>query len=191
MEIISQTKIKVKINSILGNKLDERADAFQSVKFNISANLEEVEHGFDNVLLRFGFIIVTEPKVVKYHVEGQANIQGQMDHIRAVLSPHPTTKVPVVLYDVYQQTFAPIFVLAKVIEAPCPSPELLSLRQAYSRNEREMPVEEEEYVEDEYVAPDMEEEMPAEATDDELPAEQEDYEIVAQAPQETPEEQRE
>ena len=100
METISQTKIRVKILSILGSKLDERADCFRAVKFNINANLEELEQGIDNVALGFTFVIVTDPKVVKYHVEGRVDMHGKPDQIKKILAPHPSTRVPMVLSEV-------------------------------------------------------------------------------------------
>ena len=141
MENISQTRIQVKILSILGSKLDKKANSFKPVKFNISANLEELERGFDNVSLGFAFVIITEPKVVKYHVEGRTDIQGQIEQIKKILATHPSTKVPMILYDIYQQVYATIFVLSKIIDAPCPSPELLSTSQSMPSQEREAPEE--------------------------------------------------
>ena len=115
---------------MLGSKLDENANCFKPVKFNISANLEEVERGVNKVLLKYVFTIVTDPRVVKYQVEGRTEIEGQLEHIKKALTPHPSTKVPMVLYDIYQQVYASIFVLAKTIDTPCPSPELLSTSPA-------------------------------------------------------------
>jgi len=130
LENRSQTSIEVKILSLLCSKIDENARSFKSVKFNISANLEESEGGINKVSLKFLFVIFTEPRVVKYQVEGKADIQGEMEEIKKVLSQHPTTKVPMVLYDIYQHLYAQVFVLSKMIDAPCPSPELLSTSQA-------------------------------------------------------------
>ena len=114
MEPISQTRIQAKILNILGSKLDEKADCSKPVKFNISANLEELERGFDNVSLGFAFVIITEPKVVKYHVESRTDIQGQIEQVKKILATHPSTKVPMILYDIYQQVYATIFVLSKI-----------------------------------------------------------------------------
>ncbi|MEM2760591.1 MAG: hypothetical protein QXU32_00225 [Nitrososphaerales archaeon] len=136
MEAIAQTRIQVKVLSILGSKLDAKADCFKPVKFNISANLEELEHGFNSISLGFSFTIITEPKVVKYHVQGRADIQGRAEHIKKVMTAHPSTRVPIVLYDIYQQVYAQIFVLSKMIDAPSPSPELLSIGQASAGQER-------------------------------------------------------
>lgn len=111
---------------MLGSKLDEQADCFKPVKFNISANLEEIERGATKVSLKFVFTIVTDPRVVKYQIEGRTELQGQLEHIKKALTPHPSTKVPMVLYDIYQQVYASLFVLSKTIDAPSPSPELLS-----------------------------------------------------------------
>jgi len=111
---------------MLGSKLDEQTNCFKPVKFNISANLEEVERGANKVFLKYVFTIVTDPRAVKYQIDGKTEIEGQLEHIKKALTPHPSTKVPMVLYDIYQQIYASIFVLSKTIDAPCPSPELLS-----------------------------------------------------------------
>jgi len=141
LETISQTRIQAKIISILGTKLDAKADCFKPVKFNINANLEEMEHGFNSVSLGFAFIIITEPKVVKYQIDGRTDIQGQTDQIKKLLAPHPSTRIPMVLKDIYQQVYAQIFVLSKMIDTPCPSPDLLSSSQPMISREREAVVE--------------------------------------------------
>ena len=138
METISQTRIQAKILSIVGTKIDGKADYYKTVKFNVSANLEELEHGMNRVSLGFVFTIITEPKVVKYQVEGRTEIQGQADQIKKVLAPHPTTRVPVILKDVYQQVYPQIFVLSKMIDAPCPTPDLLSTSQPTESKERDI-----------------------------------------------------
>ena len=141
METISQTRIQAKILSIVGSKVDGKADYYKTVKFNVSANLEELEHGMNRVALGFTFTIITEPKVVKYQVEGRTEIQGQADQIKKVLAPNPTTKVPIILKDVYQQVYPQIFVLSKMIDAPCPAPDLLSTGMPTASKEREDSIE--------------------------------------------------
>ena len=126
MEYGSQLKIGVKILNLLASKLDQNASLNSQVKFNINANLEETDRKSDRVLLKFGFAIVTEPRVVKFQVEGSTILEGHMDNINKVLEPNHTTKVPQILYDVYQHVYATLYVLAKAIDAPCPSPGLLS-----------------------------------------------------------------
>jgi hypothetical protein len=138
LETISQTRIQAKILSILGTKIDGKADYYKAVKFNVSANLEELEHGMNRVALGFTFTIITEPKVVKYQVDGRTEIQGQADQIKRVLAPNPTTRVPIILKDVYQQVYPQIFVLSKMIDAPCPTPDLLSTSQPAASKEREV-----------------------------------------------------
>ncbi len=139
LEDRSQTNIQVKILSMLASKLDEHANCCKPVKFNINANLEEVERGVSKVSLKFVFTIVTDPRVVKYQIEGRTEIEGQMEHIKKALTPDPSTKVPVVLYDIYQQVYASIFVLSKTIDAPSPSPELLSTSPAVPSTIQEIP----------------------------------------------------
>ena len=126
MEYGSQLKIGVKILNLLASKLDQNASLNSQVKFNINANLEETDRKSDRVLLKFGFAIVTEPRVVKFQVEGSTVLEGHMDSINKVLEPNHTTKVPQILYDVYQHVYSTLYVLAKAIDAPCPSPGLLS-----------------------------------------------------------------
>ena len=166
LETVSQIKIQVKIASILGTKLDEKANCFKPVKFNISANLEELGRGHDNALLKFSFIIITEPKVVKYQIEGRTDMQGNMEQIKKILAPNQTTKVPMILTDIYQQVYTQIFVLSKVIDAPCPSPDLLSAGQPMTSREKEMSSEMSEEVSiqvpDENVSEVAEESLPEE-----------------------------
>lgn len=138
LEDRSQTRIQVKILSMLGSKLDKRANCFKPVKFNINANLEEIERGVNKVSLKFAFTIVTDPLVAKYQVEGTTEIEGQMAHIKKALTPHPSTRVPMVLYDIYQEVYPAIFVLGRTIDAPCPLPELLSTGPAMPSTTQEM-----------------------------------------------------
>jgi len=142
LEDRSQTSIQVKITSMLGSKLDEGANGFRPVKFNISANLEELKRGANSVSMKFVFTIVTDPRTVKYQVDGTAELEGQVEYIKKMLAPHPSTRVPMVLYDIYGQVYASIFVLSKTVDAPCPSPELLSTSPVAPSSEQEVRQEE-------------------------------------------------
>lgn len=137
MEYGSQLKIGVKILNLMGNKLDQNASLNSQVKFNINAKLEETDRKSDRVLLKFGFAIVTEPRVVKFQVEGSTVLEGHIDNITKVLEPNHTTKVPQILYDVYQHVYSTLYVLAKAIDAPCPSPGLLSSSPHSNRDQVE------------------------------------------------------
>lgn len=90
------------------------------------------------MLLKFGFAIVTEPRVVKFQVEGSTILEGHIDNIKKVLEPNHTTKVPQILYDVYQHVYSTLYVLAKAIDAPCPSPGLLSSSPASPHSQVEI-----------------------------------------------------
>lgn len=126
MEYGSQLKIGIRILNLQASKLDQNANLNTQVKFNINVKLEEMDRRSDMALLKFGFAIVTEPRVVKFQVEGNVTLEGHIDNIAKVLEPNHTTKVPQILYDVYQHVYATMYVLAKAIDAPCPSPGLLS-----------------------------------------------------------------
>lgn len=110
---------------MLCSKLNEHTDCFMPAKFNISVNLEEYDRSASKLLLKFTFVVVTDPRVVKYHIEGIAEIEGSADHIKNVLTQHPSRKVPIVLYDIYQQVYSSIFTLSRIVDVPCPSPDLL------------------------------------------------------------------
>ena len=62
-------------------------------------------------------------------------MNGSMEELKKILAPHPTTRVPLVLYEVYQQVYTSFFVLSKMTDSPCPSPELLSPRQHHPSKE--------------------------------------------------------
>ena len=114
-----------KISSMLCSKLDEHTDCFMPAKFNISVNLEEYDRSASKLLLKFTFVIVTDSRVVKYHIEGMVEIEGSVDHIKNVLTQHSSRKVPIVLYDIYQQVYPSIFTLSRIVDAPCPSPDMM------------------------------------------------------------------
>lgn len=129
LEDNSKIKIISRISSILCSKLDEHADCFMSVKFNMSANLEEYERSVSKTLLKFTFVVVTEPRVAKYHIEGMAEIEGRMGDIKKMLEPYASTNVPMVLYDIFQQVYPSMFTLSKIVDAPCPCLDLLNAHQ--------------------------------------------------------------
>jgi hypothetical protein len=178
LENISQIRIKVGIGTLLGSRLDENADCSTPVKFNISANLEELEQGLDSVGLKFAFSITTQPKVVRYQIEGRTDMMGLMGQIKKSLSPHSVTKVPLVLYDLYQQIYPSLYVIARMINAPSPSPELLSLRSV-PRVPGEMP---EQYVEERHEGIESEKEI---AASDQMEMTKESYEDSGSGDDET------
>lgn len=126
MEDTTQVRIKTTISNISGSKLIESQDFSKPVRFTINTNLEENERGINKVRLKFMFMIVTDPRAVKYHLEGHTEMEGPIEHLNKALAPHPTTKVPMILHDIYQQIYPSIFMLSKIMDSTCPSPELLN-----------------------------------------------------------------
>ena len=45
--------------------------------------------------------------------------------MKNVLTQHPSRKIPIVLYDISQQVYSSIFTLSRIVDVPCPSPDLL------------------------------------------------------------------
>ena len=126
MEDITPIRIKITISNISGSKSIEPQDFSKPVGFTVNTNLEENEREINKVQLKFMFMIITDPRIVKYNLEGITEMEGPIEHVNKMLVPHPITKVPMILHDIYQQIYPSIFMLSKIMDSPCPSPDLLN-----------------------------------------------------------------
>jgi hypothetical protein len=93
--------------------------------FDINAKLDEQKKGAAEVVLGFNIIISTKPSIVKYSVMGAATLEGPAADIKKKLEPNPKTKIPQILFAIYQDVFNSIYILASILNAPYPPPDLL------------------------------------------------------------------
>ena len=69
--------------------------------------------------------ISTKPNVVKYSTTGTVTLVGKSDDIKKKLEVNPKTKIPQILFTIYQHVFNSIYMLSSTLNTPYPPPDLL------------------------------------------------------------------
>jgi len=87
--------------------------------------LEEQKKDNNQVILNFELSISTKPNVVKYSITGTVSLVGKPDDIKKKLEVNPKTKIPQLLFTIYQHVFNSIYMLAANLNTPYPPPDLL------------------------------------------------------------------
>ena len=93
--------------------------------FDVNAKLEEQKKGTNEVTLNFSLGISTKPNVVKYSISGTVTLTGKADDIKKKLEVNPKTKIPQILFTIYQHVFNSIYILSSNLNTPYPPPDLL------------------------------------------------------------------
>jgi hypothetical protein len=75
--------------------------------------------------LGFQLLISTKPNVVKYSISGLVVLGGKVEDIRKKLEVNPKTKIPQILFTIYQHVFNSIYILSSNLNTPYPPPDLL------------------------------------------------------------------
>jgi hypothetical protein len=93
--------------------------------FDINAKIEEQKKENNQVTLTFNLAISTKPNVVKYATSGTVTMSGKADDIKKKLEVNPKTKIPQILFTIYQHVFNSIYMLSSNLNTPYPPPDLL------------------------------------------------------------------
>ena len=93
--------------------------------FDINAKIEEQKKENNQVTLAFSLLISTKPNVVKYSTSGTVTMSGKPDDIKNKLEVNPKTKIPQILFTIYQHVFNSIYILSSNLNTPYPPPDLL------------------------------------------------------------------
>ena len=91
----------------------------------MNAQLQEQKRGSNQVTLNFNLLITTKPNIVKYSTTGNVTLEGSSADIQKKLEANPKTKIPQILFTVYQHVFNSIYILASILNTPYPPPDLL------------------------------------------------------------------
>jgi hypothetical protein len=129
---LSGVAVTVKVGSLLGVKLSESTTPGEVVNFDVKAMMDEKERRSGQISVGYSLKVGTKPNVAKYEVEGVAVLEGKDDEIKKMLEVNPETQIPFVFQRVYQHIFMSIYLLATLIDAPYPPPNLLSSGQQIS-----------------------------------------------------------
>jgi len=100
-------------------------EASSEVFFNVNAKLEERKKSNDSAELTFDLQIETKPLAVKYSVAGTVELEGNIRDINKKLEANPKTKIPQILFTVYQHVFSSIYLLSSILGTPYPPPDML------------------------------------------------------------------
>jgi len=100
-----------------------------SIKFDVSARLEEKERRSGKIVVLFALGVGTKPSVVKFEVEGYATMTGKDDALVKMLEVDPKTGVPFVFNRIYQHLFTVTYLLADLMRTISPPPDLLFLNK--------------------------------------------------------------
>jgi hypothetical protein len=93
--------------------------------FDVNAKIEEQKKEANQVTLGFQLAISTKPNVVKYATSGSVILAGKADDIKKKLEVNPKTKIPQILFTIYQHVFSSIYMLSSNLNTPYPPPDLL------------------------------------------------------------------
>jgi hypothetical protein len=129
---LSSVAVRVKVGSLLGVKLSETATPGGVINFDVKAMMDEKERRSGQISVGYSLKVGTKPNVAKYEVEGVAVLEGKDDEIKKMLEVNPETQIPFVFQRVYQHVFMSLYLLATLIDAPYPPPNLLSSGQQSS-----------------------------------------------------------
>jgi hypothetical protein len=112
------------LDSVQAERTAQRGSS-EELFFDINAKLEEQKKGSDQAVLSFELSITTKPNVVKYTVTGTVTLEGSTLDIKKRLEVNPKTKIPQILFTVYQHVFSSIYILSSILNTPYPPPDLL------------------------------------------------------------------
>ena len=97
----------------------------EDIFFNVNAKIEEQKKTNSQVTLTFSLLLETKPNVAKYSTTGGITLEGSMQDINKRLEINPKTKIPQILFTVYQHVFNSIYLLSSLLDTPYPPPDLL------------------------------------------------------------------
>ena len=117
--------VRVRVSSLLGVKLAENTAPGEVVSFDVKAMMDEKERRSGQISVGYSLKVGTKPNVAKYEVEGVVVLEGKDEEIKKMLEVNPETQIPFVFQRVYQNVFMSMYLLATLINAPYPPPNLL------------------------------------------------------------------
>lgn len=97
----------------------------EEVFFNVTAKIEEQKKTESSVTLSFSLLLETKPNIARYSTTGAVILEGNAQDINKRLEVNPKTKIPQILFTVYQHVFSSIYLLSSILKTPYPPPDLL------------------------------------------------------------------
>ncbi|MGY5147641.1 MAG: hypothetical protein ACW9W4_06560 [Candidatus Nitrosopumilus sp. bin_7KS] len=107
----------VELTSIAMSKNDPKITKLD--KYDVEANIEEVDNSEDQSIFKYGFTALSNPKNVRLSIEGIARIQGSSDERNEILEKDENN-IPKILTMIYHELFPTFFLLSKNLNVSCP-----------------------------------------------------------------------
>ena len=108
---------QIELTSIAMSKNDPKITKMD--KYDVEANIDEVDNSEDQSVFKFGFTALSNPKNVRLALEGIARIQGDAVERNEILEKDEND-VPKILTLIYQELFPTFFLLSKSLNVSCP-----------------------------------------------------------------------
>ena len=108
---------QVEITSIAMSKNDPKITKLD--KYDVEANIEEVDNSEDQSVFKYGFTALSNPKNVRLAIEGTALIFGDSTERNEILEKDEND-VPKILTMIYHELFPTFFLLSKSLNVSCP-----------------------------------------------------------------------
>jgi hypothetical protein len=116
--------VSIRLTSLQAERTGEYLSK-EELFFDVNAKLEEQKKGTNEATLTFNLAISTKPNIVKYNISGSVTLVGKPDDIKKKLEVNPKTKIPQILFTIYQHVFNSIYILSSNLNTPYPPPDLL------------------------------------------------------------------
>ena len=110
-------KAEIELNSISMSKNDPKIKKLD--KYDVEANIEEVENTEEVSVYKYGFTALSNPKNVRLSIEGIARIFGDSIERNEILEKDEND-VPKILTMIYHELFPTFFLLSKTLNVSCP-----------------------------------------------------------------------
>jgi hypothetical protein len=121
---VSGVIVSINLSSLQAERTGQSSPT-DELFFDINAKIEEQKKENNQVTLSFNLAISTKPNVVKYATSGTVTMSGKPDDIKKKLEVNPKTKIPQILFTIYQHVFNSIYILSSNLNTPYPPPDLL------------------------------------------------------------------
>lgn len=108
---------QIELTSIAMSKNDPTITKLD--KYDIEANIEEVDNGENLSVFKYGFTALSNPKNVRLAIEGIARISGDSEERNEILEKDEND-VPKILTMIYHELFPTFFLLSKNLNVSCP-----------------------------------------------------------------------
>jgi len=122
--LVSGVNVSISLTSLQAERTGQYTTK-EELFFDVNAKLEEQKKDGSTVTLGFFLAISTKPNVVKYSTAGSVTLSGKAEDVKKRLEVNPKTKIPQILFTIYQHVFNSIYMLSSNLNTPYPPPDLL------------------------------------------------------------------